>query len=285
VYQTKRHNYTVIICLFFSLEPLMFRYLRTNQVGTIFQIALNRPDKRNAISLELWRELDLALQEANKASGVRCIILRGEGKCFSAGIDISALTTLGDGYGADWITKMRGITADIQAVVNRLERTELPTVALLHGFCLGMGMELALACDFRIGTTDLKMGLPEVHLGIIPDVGGTTRLVKLVGVARAKELIMTGRQLDAINLERFGILNQVVEPSQLEQAGQALATELSRGAPLAVGMAKRVIDGMFDQDRGLSLEAWAQAALFQTADFHEAVTAMNERRTPRFTGR
>ncbi|MBM4253012.1 MAG: enoyl-CoA hydratase/isomerase family protein [Deltaproteobacteria bacterium] len=263
----------------------MYQFIQASQVGSTFEIVLNRPDKRNAISLELWHELDAALKEANRASGVRCIVMRGEGKGFSAGIDLSTLTQLGDGYGADWLSKMRLITADIQAVVNRLERSELPTIALLHGFCLGMGMELALACDFRIGTSDLKMGLPEVHLGIIPDVGGTTRLVKLVGAARAKEIIMTGRQLDAAYLERVGILNQVVEPAQLTDAGKAMESELSKGAPLAIGMAKRVIDGMIDQDRGLSLEAWAQAALFQTADFREAAAAMSERRPPRFSGK
>ena len=148
-----------------------------------------------------------------------------------------------------------------------------------------MGMELALACDFRIGTPELKVGLPEVHLGIIPDVGGTTRLTKLVGVLRAKEIILTGRHFDAAYAERLGLLNQVVATDQLQAAGEALAADLAKAAPLAVGMAKRVIDGMLDLDRGLMLEGWAQAALFQTEDFREAAAAMADKRPPVFKGR
>ena len=253
--------------------------------GSIFEIIINRPEKRNAISLELWRELDEALIAANKAPGIRCLILRGEGKAFSAGIDVSAFMQLGDGYGPDWLHKMRGITTDIQTVVGRLERMEIPSIALLHGYCLGMGMELALACDFRIGTPELKVGLPEVHLGIIPDVGGTTRLTKLVGASRAKEMILTGRHFDAAYAERIGLLNQIVATDQLQAAGEALAADLAKAAPLAVGMAKRVIDGMLDLDRGLMLEGWAQAALFQTEDFREAASAMAEKRPPVFKGR
>ena len=104
--------------------------------GSIFEIVINRPEKRNAISLELWRELDQALIAANKVPGIRSLILRGEGKAFSAGIDVSAFMQLGDGYGPDWLQKMRGITTDIQAVLGRLERMEIPSIALLHGYCL-----------------------------------------------------------------------------------------------------------------------------------------------------
>jgi enoyl-CoA hydratase/carnithine racemase len=251
----------------------------------IYEIILNRPDKRNAISLELWGELDSAISQISRLSGIRAVVLRGEGKAFSAGIDVSAFAGLKESYGPDWLQKMRIITADMQAVVGRLERLEIPTIALLHGFCLGMGLELALACDFRLGSVDVKLGLPEVLLGIIPDVGGTTRLTRIVGPARAKEIIMTGRHIDAPFSERIGLLNKVVPTEQLAESGHELARELTRAAPLAVGMAKRVIDGMDDGERGLALEAWAQSLLFQTEDFAEGVAAMMQKRAPHFKGK
>ena len=173
---------------------------------------------------------------------------------------------------------MRAITDEFQGVLNRLERLELPTIALLHGNCLGLALELALACDLRLATEGTLLGLPETLLGIIPDVGGTTRLTRLVGPARAKELIFTGRRIDAAQAEQWGIVNAVVAPDGLTAAGEALAAEIAAAAPLAVGMAKRVIDGLADIDRGLMLEGWAQSQLFGTQDFLEGAQAFMMRR-------
>ena len=170
-------------------------------------------------------------------------------------------------------------------MLTRLERLELPTIALLHGHCLGLAMELALACDFRIAAEGTKLGLPESRLGLIPDVGGTTRLTRLIGPARAKELIFTGRQIDASQAERWGIVNYVVPETELLSKGEELAAEISQAAPLAVGMAKRVIDGLADVDRGLMLEGWAQSQLFSTEDFMEGAQSFLMRRKPEFKGR
>ena len=252
--------------------------------GPVFEIALNRDDKRNAITFAMWQELDQAIVKASRTPGIRVLVLRGEGRCFSAGIDVSAFMSLKDTYGPEWLSRGRTITADVQSVVSRLERLELPTVALLHGVCLGMGLELALACDLRIGSSDLRLGLPETLLGIVPDVGGTTRLARLVGPAKAKELIFTGRHVDAATALQLGILNQVVAGDDLAAAGQRLIDELLRAAPLAVAAAKRVIDGLFDGERGYMLEGWAQSQLFGTADFAEATRAFLEKRPPKFTG-
>ncbi|MBK8987588.1 MAG: enoyl-CoA hydratase/isomerase family protein [Chloroflexi bacterium] len=257
----------------------------TQQRDQIFEIVLNRPDKRNAINLELFAQFDTAVTQANRTPGLRAVLIRGEGRAFSAGIDVSNLLLLADQYGPHWQQRMRRITDDFQAVLTRLERLELPTIALLHGFCLGMALELALACDIRIAAEGTKLGLPESRLGMIPDVGGTTRLTRLVGPARAKELIFTGRHIDAAQAEAWGIVNYVVAEEQLMDKAEELAAEICLAAPLAVGMAKRVIDGLSDVDRGLQLEGWAQSQLFNTADLMEGAQAFMMKRPSRWQGK
>jgi len=257
----------------------------TKQQESIFEIILNRPDKRNAINPELYAGLKTAVSQANRTPGIRTVIMRGAGKSFSAGIDVSALLGMADQYGPHWQQRMRSITDDFQQVLTMLERLELPTIAVLHGHCLGLAMELALACDIRIAAEGTKMGLPETRLGIIPDVGGTTRLTRLVGPARAKELIFTGRQFDMDYALRWGIVNDVVAEDALPDRALELANEINQAAPLAVGMAKRVIDGLSDIDRGLMLEGWAQSQLFQTEDFMEGAQSFMMRRAPEWKGK
>ncbi len=259
--------------------------VRTEVRGSIVEIVLNRPDKRNAISGELYAAFDTAVNAAARKSDSRVILVRGEGQAFSAGIDYTDFLRLPEEYGPQWQQKARKITDDYQRVLTNLERLELPTIALLHGYCLGLAMELALACDIRIAAEGTILGLPETRLGLIPDVGGTTRLVRLVGPAKAKELIFTGRQIDAELAERWGIVNHVVPADELLAAGELLAEEINQAAPLAVGMAKRVIDGLADIDRGLMLEGWAQSQLLATEDFMEGVQSKMMRRDPEFKGR
>jgi len=263
----------------------MSELVKTKQRGTIFEIVLNRPEKRNAINLELYDDLSRAVDEAGEADGIRTVLVRGEGKVFSSGIDLTTFLLLPQKYGSHWQQKMRHITADFQEVLNRLERLEGPTIALLYGHCLGLALELALACDIRIAAEGTIMGLLETRLGIIPDVGGTTRLTRLIGPARAKELIFTARQIDATLAERWGIVNHVVPADALVAKGEELAAEIEAAAPLAVGMAKRVIDGLADLDRGLMLEGWAQSQLVNSQDFSEAVQAFATKRPPEFKGR
>lgn len=263
----------------------MTQLVLTQQRNHIFEIVLNRPDKRNAINMDMFAQFDAAVTQANRTPNLRAVVIRGEGKAFSAGIDVSNLLMLAEKYGLHWQQRMRRITDDFQAVLTRLERLELPTIALLHGFCLGMAMEIALACDVRIAVEGTKLGLPESRLGMIPDVGGTTRLVRLVGPARAKELIFTGRQISAAQAEAWGIVNYVVAEDELRDKADALVAEICQAAPLAVGMAKRVIDGLSDIDRGLQLEGWAQSHLFNTADFMEGAQAFMMKRAPEWQGR
>lgn len=257
----------------------------TQQRDAIFEIVLNRPDKRNAINLEMFGALDAAVALANRTPGLRAVFIRGEGDGFSAGIDVSALLGLAQTHGPHWQQRMRSITDEFQSVLTRLERLELPTIALLHGHCLGLAFELALACDLRLAAEGTTLGLPETRLGIIPDVGGTTRLTRLVGPARAKELIFTGRRFNAAIAEGWGIVNSVIPRDELMPKAEELAAEIAQAAPLAVGMAKRVIDGLADVDRGLMLEGWAQSQLFATEDFLEGAQAFMGRRAAEFKGR
>lgn len=257
----------------------------TRQVGQVFEIVLNRPDKRNALNWAMLRALPGAAAQARRASGVRAIVVRGSGKGFSAGIDLNAFLELPAVYGPDWQRHMREITEEFQALLNSLTQVELPTIAVLHGFALGLGLELALACDLRLAAEGTLLGLPETRLGIVPDVGGSTRLAQAVGLARAKELIFSGRQIEAALAERWGLVNQVVPADQLEAALDGLLAEITQSAPLAVGMSKRLLNGLFDTARGLALEGWAQSQLIGSQDFGEGVQAMLQRRPAQFKGK
>ena len=263
----------------------MTNKILTRERDKSLEIVLNRPDKRNAIDLDMLHGLHDAVQQALRTEGLRSVVLRGEGSCFSAGIDVTALMSLGQVYGEGWLQRMRSITRDIQAVSNAFEQLEVPVIALLHGHCLGLGLELALACDMRFACVGTSLALPETRLGLIPDVGGSTRLARLVGPARAKDLIFTGRRISAETAERWGLVDRLVPADGLEPELDAWLEELSLAAPLAVGMAKRVIDGAFDLHRGLELEGWAQSQLVACEDMAEAMQAFMSKRRPEFKGR
>jgi enoyl-CoA hydratase/carnithine racemase len=263
----------------------MSDFVMTQLNGSWFEIVLNRTDTRNAIHWPMLQELGAAIDQAEQTPGVRAVIVRGEGTGFSSGIDLQAFAQLPETFGANWPAHMLNVTGAFQALVTKFERSALPTIALLHGYVLGLGLELALACDMRLAGRGTKLGLPEARLGIIPDVGGTTRLTRLIGPARAKEVIMTGRMITTDEAERWGLVNAVVPREELRAQGEALAAEIALCAPLAVTSAKRVIDGVADIDRGLQLEAWAQAPLVQTRDFQAGLQAMITKSAPQWQGK
>ncbi|HSH02092.1 MAG TPA: enoyl-CoA hydratase/isomerase family protein [Anaerolineae bacterium] len=253
---------------------------------SVWEITLNRPDKRNAINLDMMTAFDDAITAAMRAEGVRVIVIKGLPGLFSAGIDVTAFLTMPDKYGPQWQRFMRRVTDDFQGVLTRLERIELPTIAVIEGYCLGLALELVMACDMRLVLADTKVGLPETRLGIIPDVGGTTRLTRIVGVGRAKEMIMTGAHYTAESVADWGLFNYVVaDQAALQAKTDWLVNELNQAAPLAIGMAKRVIDGLGDIDRGLQLEGWAQSQLFRSEDFGEAVQSFMTKQKPNFKGK
>lgn len=263
----------------------MNSFIQTRQRDNIFEIILNRPEKRNAINWSMMMDLDTAISEAEKATGIRAVIIRGEGSSFSAGIDVTSFAESSEHFGESWRDNLFPLTAAYQRVTDKIAHCSLPTIALLHGYCLGLGFEIALACDFRIATVGTRIGLPETRLGIIPDVGGTTRLTRLVGIARAKEYIMTGKNIDLNDAERFGILNSVVPTDELLARCESLVGELGQAAPLAVSYAKRVIDGISEIERGLQLEAWAQSILIRSQDFEVGIESMMTKQLPLWKGK
>ncbi|HMH47107.1 MAG TPA: enoyl-CoA hydratase/isomerase family protein [Solirubrobacteraceae bacterium] len=226
----------------------------TEDRGSVRHVILNRPEKRNAMSQQLLRALADVLSEAAADSAVHCVVLRGEGPVFSAGVDLGELAESAGQPGN--LRPFREVFLDC---ANLCEEMAKPVVCQIHRTCVGGALEVALGCDLRIASSDAQFALPEVRFGLIPDVGGSTRLPAVVGLGRAKELIMTGRSIDAAEAERIGLVNRVVAPEELEQATQALVDELLANSHVAVGRAKRVID------------ASARPALAQTLEMEVAV--------------
>jgi enoyl-CoA hydratase/carnithine racemase len=209
----------------------------TEDRGRARHIVLNRPEKRNAMSQALLRALADALREAATDESVHCVVLRGEGPVFSAGVDLGELAESSSEPGR--LRPFRQVFLDCP---NACEEMPKPVICQIHRTCVGGALEVALGCDLRIASSDAQLGLPEVKFGIIPDVGGSTRLPAVVGLGRAKELIMTGRTIDAGEAERIGLLNRVVAPEELDEATETLVEELLANSHVAVGRAKRVID-------------------------------------------
>jgi len=209
----------------------------TEDRGAARHLILNRPEKRNAMSQELLRALAQALRDAAAEDSVHCIVLRGEGPVFSAGVDLVELAAASGQPGT-----LRPFREVFLECPNLCEEIPKPVICQIHRTCLGGALEVALGCDLRIASEDAQLGLPEVKFGIIPDVGGSSRLPAVVGLGRAKELIMTGRTIDATEAERIGLVNRVVAAEELEQATQALVDELLANSHWAVGRAKRVMD-------------------------------------------
>src|SRR4029077_1147205 len=195
-----------------------------------------------------------ALRTAGYDDTVHCVVLRGEGPVFSAGVDLGELMSFAAEPGV--LRPFRNVFLDC---ANLCEEMPKPVVCQIQHTCVGGALEVALGCDLRIASSDSQLGLPEVKFGIIPDVGGSSRLPAVVGLGRAKELIMTARTIDAAEAERIGLVNRVVAPDELEQATQALVDELLANSHIAVGRAKRVID------------ASARPALAQTLEMEVAV--------------
>lgn len=209
----------------------------TEDRGAVRHVVLNRPDKRNAMNQALLSELGAALQSAAEDADVHCVVLRGEGPVFSAGVDLAELMSM-----AGQPEVLRPFREVFLRCANLCEQMPKPVLCQIHHTCVGGALEVALGCDLRIASDDARLGLPEVRFGIIPDVGGSTRLPAVVGLGRAKELIMTGATIDATEAHRIGLLNRIVPADALDAATQGLVDELLANSPYAVGRAKRVLD-------------------------------------------
>jgi enoyl-CoA hydratase/carnithine racemase len=260
----------------------MAELVTTRRDGALLWVGLNRPEKRNAINRDMLGELLGVITASEGDRDVRAIIVYGEGPVFSAGVDFAMLA--GDVASE---RPFRALVGEMQAALTRIETVEKPVIGALHRYVPGLGLELALAFDLRVASVDCELGLPEVKLGLVPDVGGTTRLVRTVGYARAKEMIMTGRMVHADEAAAIGLVHQVVPKGEHLAAAERLAREIAANAPLAVGMAKHLIDvgSGVDKQTFLHLELLAQSVLVRTEDAAEGARALAERRPPRFTGR
>ena len=239
-------------------------------------LTLNRPEALNALSFTIIAEISNALDDVAK-SDARVLFITGAGdKAFCAGADIKELRN------RTLVAQKRG--AEIgQAAFAKLETLPMPSVALINGYAFGGGLEIALACTFRLATANAKMGLPEIKLGLIPGYGGTQRLPRLIGEARALELILTGRTVDAEEALRTGLVNQLIEGEPIE-AGLAFAKGFTRYSLPTLGLARQAVmrSGDTPIHEGLKIEADLSTLAFQTADAEEGMAAFEEKRKPEF---
>lgn len=253
----------------------------TEDRGAVRHVVLRRVEKRNAMDEQLVRALGEAFEEAAHDPSVRCVVVRGEGPMFSSGMDVAALGAL-----AEHPEDLRRFRGGILPVWNLLEEMVKPTIAQIHGACIGGAMELALACDLRVMAEDAVCGLIETRVGLVPDLGGCSRLPAVVGLGIAKELIMTSRVIDGREAHRIGLANRIAPEDELDATTSALCDELLGCAPLAVGLAKRTMDAAAKPALAATLEqeVTSQRLLAGSADFAEGARAIAEKRDPGFVG-
>lgn len=246
-------------------------------------ITLNRPEKLNAVNAQMFTDLGDAAERAAADPGVRVVLVRGEGRGFCAGIDVLLMGQLAGSRGARFRTWAKGA----QRGYLTLATMEKPTVAAVRGHALGAGFQLALACDLRIVADDVTFGMFEVKYGLVPDLSGNHRLTRLIGPGMAKELIWTGRTVDADEASRLGLANRVVPVDALEEEAEAFVRELAASPPIPVSLTKSLINRAAEMplEAELELSAQAQAQCVETEDHREAINAFMEQRPPRFHGR
>jgi enoyl-CoA hydratase/carnithine racemase len=254
-------------------------FVRLETADGIGTIRLDRPPM-NALNIQIQEELREVARQVTADEAIRAVVVYGGEKVFAAGADIKEMS--GMGYVA-----MAARAADLSSAFASVAAIPKPVVAAITGYALGGGCELALACDWRIAAEDAKLGQPEINLGVIPGAGGTQRLTRLVGPARAKDICMSGRFVDAAEALAVGLVDKVVPAAEVYEAAVAYVSRYTAGPAQALRAAKLAIDGGLDMAlaSGLAWESQLFAALFATEDKAEGMAAFVEKRKPKFTGR
>jgi enoyl-CoA hydratase len=252
-------------------------YFKIERDKEIVTIILNRPEVRNILDSEMIYQLGTHLSDLENDEMVKVLIITGQDN-FCSGANIRELM---EKHPVEGETFSRlGHT-----VFNRIENMGKPVIAAVNGYALGGGCELALACDIRIAAENAKFGQPEVNLGLIPGFGGTQRLPGLIGIGRAKELIMTGRMIDAIEAKAIGLVNKVVKDEELLEKSKEMAQVLAQKSPLVLKIAKNLINKNHDIRKGLEMEIMDFSEVFASEDHMVGIRAFLEKRKPGFKGR
>lgn len=260
------------------MEFKLVIYEKNDGIATI---TLNRPEALNAFSKEVIAEVLEALEDAGRDDNVHVVVLTGAGeKAFSAGADIKTMVGMN-------ALKARNLSLMGEKLCYALENLEKPVIAALNGYALGGGLEVAMSCDLRIASENARLGQTEINIGLIPGWGGTQRLTRLVGKTKAKELVFTGRMIDAKTAEQLGIVNMVVSADKFKGAVWQFALDLAAKAPVALKVAKALIDkgGDIGLDSALALEREGFGVVASTEDLQEGVKAFTEKRKPSFKGK
>lgn len=257
-----------------------FQTISLTQEGAIGILTLNRPEAMNPINDELVSELSKAIERIAQDDQIRVVILTGGNKVFAAGGDIKAMQQFGP-------LQAKKFVVPIHKLFNQMTELSKPTIAAIAGFALGGGVEMTLTCDFRIAADNAKFGFPEINLGIFPAAGGSQRLPRLIGMAKAKELMFTGDTIDAATALAIGLVNQVVHREALMEQAVKLANKLSAKPPITIKALKESMHNVFNTDinMGLNMEIEKFCSLFATEDQKEGMGAFIEKRKPDFKGR
>ncbi|MBC7247879.1 MAG: enoyl-CoA hydratase/isomerase family protein [Actinobacteria bacterium] len=245
-------------------------------------LTLNRPEVHNAMNSTMFLELAAAANELQHDAEVRAVVITGAGKSFSSGLDLGSFAGLGQLTALQIHTFLK----DVQGTYLAYEMMDKPVIAAVNGLAFGGALELVLACDIRVASDDARFNLMEIKFGIIPDLGACKRLARLVGLGHAKEIIFTGKTIDAAEAHRLGMVEHVCPREQVMDEAMKLAAELAAGPVLGIALAKQVINRCWDSDpeTALEFEAIAQTLCLVSADHREAVQALLENRKPQFKG-